>query len=329
MEDPAGYDRGGHGHLGGCLEQRTPRCLTSISGHLVRRTRRSSCPIKVTGRRNRCGSEAPAGSRLPPSGGIGRRILSSMNRRGPMVVVAALAVLALVFAILSLHRASTLTTVAATLPRFPPAVSATSVPVVVSASASARASSSASGLPVAAFLGDDYIGGVGASSHGLRWSSLVATHFAWTEKNFGFGGTGYSTGGKLAGGTPYSERIAAVAAASPSIVIVAGGRDDVVLGSSPTQIQAAVTATFTGLRTALPNAAIVAESPLWPVSKPPATLVQLAADVKAAVTAVGGRYLDVGQPLVGVPADIAPNPALPSDAGYAALAKAFETAYDS
>jgi lysophospholipase L1-like esterase len=178
-----------------------------------------------------------------------------------------------------------------------------------------------------AFLGDDFLG-VGASSDAKRWTSLVCADFGWTEKDFGFGGTGYSTGGTLAGGTPYTARIAALVATAPSIVIVAGGRFDIESPNGPTKIKNGVTATFTALRAALPNATIIAENPLWSLTKPPATLALVAADVKAAVAAVHGRYLDIGQPLVGVPADLGPH-TLPNDAGYALLAKAFETAYRS
>jgi acyl-CoA thioesterase-1 len=270
---------------------------------------------------------------------LGRRILTVMDRQRSTVAVAALAVVAVIFVVLALHRGSTLTkATAAAPPSFPPAVSASSVPVVASASlsasgnpgaATATASSSVPAGPVVAFLGDGYTGGDGGTSHALRWTTLVAADFGWTERNFAFGGTGYSTGGKQPGGIPYTARIAGLVATAPSIVIVSGGRYDIQSTNGPTQIKAGVTATFTALRAALPNAVIIAENPLWSSSKLPATLALVTADVKAAVAAVGGRYLDIGQPLVGAPADLASNPALPNDAGYAALAKAFETAYSS
>jgi GDSL-like Lipase/Acylhydrolase family len=263
-----------------------------------------------------------------------------MYRRGTIVAVAALAVVALVFVGIALDRDTTLTNVAAVVqPSFPPAVSATSVPVASSsaagsapASASAASiapspspSSSAPARPVVAFLGDDFTAGVGATAPANRWSSLVAEHYGWDEKNFGVAGTGYATGG-TAGGTPYTARIAALAATAPGIVIVAGGRFDIESANGPTKIKAGVTATFTALRAALPKAVIVAESPVWPLTKPPATLALVAADVKAAVIAVGGRYLDVDEPLFGLAADVGPH-SLPTDAGHAALAKAFETAF--
>jgi lysophospholipase L1-like esterase len=264
-----------------------------------------------------------------------------MYKRGLAAVVAALVVIALVVAVMALHRASTLTQAQAQTPvSFPPAASATSVPVPgASASAasaaasatgsappaSASASSGASALPVVAFLGDDFTIGVGATAPAMRWTSLVAKNYGWDEKNFGVAGTGYSTGG-TAGGAPYTARVAALAATAPTIVIVSGGRFDIQSTNGPTAIKTGVTATFKALRAALPKAVIIAESPVWPLTKPPATLALVAADVKAAVTSVGGQYLDVDEPLFGLTADFGPH-TVPNDAGYAALAKAFETGY--
>ena len=265
------------------------------------------------------------------------------NRQRTTVAIAALAVVALILTVLALHRGSSpAKSAAVSSPSLPPAVSASSVvrpSATVSAagdathspglSPSAHATSSSATHPVVAFLGDQYIGGDGATSRPLRWTSIVAADLGWTERDFAFGDTGYSTGGKIKGGTPYSARVALVAAAKPSIVIVAGGRYDIQSSNGPTQIKAGVTATFTDLRAALPNATIIAENPLWSASTPPSALALIAADVQQAVTAVGGRYLYIGQPLIGTPGMLASNPADPNDAGYAALAKAFETAYNN
>ena len=256
-------------------------------------------------------------------------------RRGLIIGLAALAVVAVVLAVSALNRDSSLTTAVAVVPpSFPPAVSASSAPLASSTPTPSPTPtptitppvSSPPPKPAVAFLGDTYTAGDGASSTALRWTSLVAADYGWAEKNFGLANSGYSTGGTAGGAAPYTARIAALAATAPSIVIVAGGRYDIQTSNGPTKIKTGITATFTALRAALPHAQIIAESPLWAPGKAPATLSLVAADVKAAVTAVGGRYLDVGQPLIGVPTDIGTG-AIPNDAGYAALAKAFETAY--
>ncbi len=260
-----------------------------------------------------------------------------MYRRGLIAGVAALAVVTLVVVVMALNRDSSLTNAVAIVPpSFPPAVSASSSPLPVASVASAAPASAsvaspvasasvAPALPVVAFLGDDFTDGAGATSAATRWSSLVSEHYGWDEQNFGVAGTGYSTGG-TAGGKPYTARVAALVATTPVIVIVSGGRFDIESANGPTAIKTGVTNTFKSLRAALPKAVIIAESPVWPLTKPPATLAVVAADVKAAVTAVGGQYLDVGEPLFGLTADFGAH-SLPNDAGYAALARAFETAY--
>src|SRR5450631_727254 len=166
-------------------------------------------------------------------------------RQRATAAIAALAVVALILTVLALHRGSNLKkSVASSPPSFPPAVSASSVPrpsasasPTPSLSPSAHPKSSPPTHPVVAFLGDQYIAGDGATSRTMRWTTLVAADFGWTEKDFAFGATGYSTGGKLPGGTPYKSRVAAVAAAEPSIVIVAGGRYDIESANGPTQIR--------------------------------------------------------------------------------------------
>jgi GDSL-like Lipase/Acylhydrolase family len=260
-----------------------------------------------------------------------------MYRRGLIAGVAMLAVVALVVVVMALNRDSSLTNAVAIVPpSFPPAVSASSSPIPVASEADSAAASSgvaspvasvsvAPALPVVAFLGDDFTDGAGATSPATRWSSLVSEQFGWAEHNFGVAGTGYANGGS-AGGTTYAARVAAVVATAPVIVIVSGGRFDIESKNGPTAIKAGVTATFKQLRAALPKAVIIAESPIWPLTKPPAALAVVAADVKAAVASVGGQYLDIGEPLFGLTADFGAH-TLPNDLGYAALAKAFETAY--
>ena len=174
--------------------------------------------------------------------------------------------------------------------------------------------------PLAAFLGDSYTLGTGAKTPADRWSTKAARQLGWREVNFGVGSTGY-TKTTAAEGQPYVLRVPAVAAEHPSIVVVAGGRNDVF--GSPAVDSKDVTALFTALRAALPAARIYAESPVWDSSTPPAVLATLAADVQANVGRVHGTYLNVGQPLAGKPADIISDHVDPDHAGHVLLAAAF------
>lgn len=176
--------------------------------------------------------------------------------------------------------------------------------------------------PVVAFLGDSYTVGARATSTAKRWSTIVSEDFGWAEKNFGIADSGYFVAGSMANGEPYHARVKAVAAAKPSIVVVSGGRND--LYEDQAKIDPAIRKTFTDLRAALPKARIVAVSPFWGASEPiPPQLSAIAGTVRASVESVGGRYVDVGQPILRHPEMMHSDLVHPLDAGYAALARSF------
>jgi acyl-CoA thioesterase-1 len=65
---------------------------------------------------------------------------------------------------------------------------------------------------------------------------------------------------------------------------------------------------------------IYATSPLGDDDPAPRSLVSMGAAVDAAVTNVGGEYLDLGQPLAGRPELITGDGVHPNDDGYALIA---------
>lgn len=177
-----------------------------------------------------------------------------------------------------------------------------------------------------AFLGDSYTAGDGTTSVDNRWTSQLSSANGWTEVNAGVADTGYGTAGASADALPYTDRVADIVAASPDIVVVSGGRFDYSGNSSATAVSAAIVATFTDLRAGLPDAQIIAISPLWDASDTPARLSEITAEVQAAVEAVGGTFVDVAQPLEGNPELIADGGVVPSDEGHTVL---FETIRDA
>jgi acyl-CoA thioesterase I len=179
----------------------------------------------------------------------------------------------------------------------------------------------ASAKPVVAFLGDDYTAGTGASTQSARFTSLVCKVLRLTEKNFGVNGSGYAN--TAAGTGDYLARVAAVVAAKPDIVVVSGGRRDVFDDTATAAANASKL--FGDLRANLPHAVLVAVAPMWGDSAPQPALADIAGGIKAAVTAAGGTYLDISDPLRGHPTWMA-DAADPNDAGYAAIATAVETA---
>lgn len=155
----------------------------------------------------------------------------------------------------------------------------------------------------AAFLGDSYTHGTGASSPGSRWSSLVADAEGWTEVNAGLGGTGYATASSVNGCglhycPPYPERVAAIVAVAPSTVMVSGGQNDAgALAANPAAVRAAVDETFRTLRAGLPGSVIIAVGP----SAPGATsqgLIELDSWVQSAAATVDATYVSLIDPVV-------------------------------
>ncbi|WP_062311197.1 SGNH/GDSL hydrolase family protein [Demequina rhizosphaerae] len=181
----------------------------------------------------------------------------------------------------------------------------------------------------AAFVGDSYSAGAGASDTDVRWTTVVANDLGWSEDNVALGGTGYVTSaGKEACGLDYcgtyAETIGDVGG-DPDLVVISGGRND---GRSPAGLENAAVNTFEKAHTRFPNALIVATSPLWDDDEAPAWLEDNAEVVKRAAEETGTVYLDIGQPLAGHPAYIAEDGLHPNDAGHVAIAIAFEAAWE-
>ncbi len=110
-------------------------------------------------------------------------------------------------------------------------------------------------------------------------------------------------------------------AAHPDIVVVSGGRND--RADDPSTLASKATALFAALRQGLPSATLIAVAPWWGDSAQPAVLQQVATSVQQAVTAAGGTYLNLADPLFGHP-DWMANAADPDDAGYHAIAESLE-----
>lgn len=166
-----------------------------------------------------------------------------------------------------------------------------------------------------AFVGDDWTAAAGAGSAGKGFVAQVGVALHVTVRAFSVAGGGYAKPSPQ--GQTYADLVAAVAAAHPTVVVVSGGRNDV--GDFVPTMQQAAAQLFAALHRALPQAALVAVAPWWGDSDQPAALAPIAAGVQAAVTAGGGTYLDLPDPLHGHPEWMA-DAADPNASGYAAVA---------
>jgi lysophospholipase L1-like esterase len=131
------------------------------------------------------------------------------------------------------------------------------------AASNAVASASASQTPVrAAFLGDSYTYGVGASQHTNGYAYLVAQAEHWDATISGWPGSGYvrhatQDGKTIAAGLPR------VIASHAQVVIVECGHNDADPGVPYRNTERNAVRDLRTLRAGLPDATIVVLGPIW------------------------------------------------------------------
>lgn len=172
-----------------------------------------------------------------------------------------------------------------------------------------------------AFLGDSYVVGRGAKDQPrTRWTARVCEALGWTESNLGLAGTGYTTPGPADKATTYLQRVDAVREAAPDVVVVSGGRNDLV--ASVDRIRSAAVQLFTALDRIKGSPDVVVVAPLWDASDPPAEFDALTRAIKGAARQVGVTFVPVPrQPLAGRPELMSGDALHPDADGYRVIAE--------
>ncbi len=164
---------------------------------------------------------------------------------------------------------------------------------------------------------------------GLRpadaWPKVIAVTDDWDVTNLGCDDAGFVVVGKPSQCANTLVGVSrSVAALHPDLIIIEGSSND--FGQSNTRLLAATIEGLGILRSQFPNADIVGLSTVWSDTAPPAQLADVNSQMQQAVTAIGGRYIDIGQPLGGHPEFLQNDGVHPTIAGQAALATAIRTA---
>ena len=125
------------------------------------------------------------------------------------------------------------------------------------------------------------------------WVELTARALDWQITNLSAPGMGFTKVASRCANrcTTFKGVIPAVAAAKPDVVVVFGGMAD---GDYP--IGPESREFFTALRKALPKTTIVALSPVMTKQGQLGWIRLHRNNIKAAVAAVDGRFIDIGQP---------------------------------
>lgn len=141
---------------------------------------------------------------------------------------------------------------------------------------------------VAAFLGDSYTSGSGASPQ-QGYAPITSVKMCWSYAGFGQGGTGYTNPGQSEQNESiYQDRVHAVAAVKPDIVIVQGTSSD----TDPTATFEGAATTFARLTEELPGTTVVVVGPASPPSKDASEVATISDAIRKAADQAGFAFLD-------------------------------------
>lgn len=204
-----------------------------------------------------------------------------------------------------------------------PALAMASVALAVAGylTVGAPAAAATAGRSTAVAIGDSIMDG-----HNLRpdqaWPVIIAHDDDWSLTNLSADGDGFVTVGD--DGTTFLQQVREAITSHPSIVIVSASSND--LGVPEPEVRSAMVEAVDELHAALPKAEIIGFSAIWNQNDPPPQLDQMGTDLKAAVSAVGGTYLDIGNPLKDRPDLMQGGDVHPTAAGQLVIAAAVQSA---
>lgn len=194
------------------------------------------------------------------------------------------------------------------------------VALVGAAGCSAAGSSEGAGQVVAesrvVVLGDSY---TVDSADGAGYVPPVAEALDWVPLLEALDGTGYVAPGLTADPSPYRNRLDAVVADRPDLVLVQGSTNDV--GAPATELAAAADQLYAALAARLPDARVVVLGPVGPPGVDPAGVAGVRDVLRQAAAAAGLTFID---PLAGgwlEPSEgLYADPVHPNEVGYRQLA---------
>ena len=177
--------------------------------------------------------------------------------------------------------------------------------------------------PVAAFYGDSYTRGTGASELSRRWSTIVSAERGWAEFNPSVDGLGFVNNRDLLGpGDDLVDRIVELEPEPEVVIVTMGLNDNFSMPARADEIEAAVDRDLAKLRDELPDARLVVVEPFWYTDERPASVAEIIGWVEDAAADVGADFIPgASRWIEGHPEWIAPDGLHPNDDGYAEIAE--------
>ena len=160
-----------------------------------------------------------------------------------------------------------------------------------------RKPSSSANRPVVVAIGDSIMKGHGLSAE-QAWPATLARSTGWDLTNLACDGAGFATAGDDNDcGADFSGLVNEAVALHPTLIIISGSSND--LGIDNDHLRTETNSVVSSLHAELPAATIVGISTVWNDSVAPDQMNDINEQVRTAIMAVKGLYLDIGQPLAG------------------------------
>ena len=176
--------------------------------------------------------------------------------------------------------------------------------------------------PVVAIVGDSIESGMGLEPFDA-WPALVAVDRRWGLENFSEPGAGFIAVG--ASNQDFNGQIDQAIAAKADVVLMGASDND--LGQDTAAVAKAMAAAVERLSDALPKAHLVGYNALTGEAND-SDLAPLNDALRAAITAAGGKWVDLGQPYRGQAGLVQDDGEHPTLEGQQAIASAFLTRVD-
>jgi len=177
--------------------------------------------------------------------------------------------------------------------------------------------------PLAAFYGDSYTLGTGASDPANRWSSIICRDRGWREFNPSVNGLGFVNNPR-----PDIDLPSLVIEQDPDIVFVTMGLNyNFSYAVAADDIHAQIDSDLHHLKAELPDARFVVVEPFWYTDERPDSLAVIIGWVHDAADDIGADWVpDASHWIEGHPEWMASDGLHPNDDGYAAMARQMEAA---
>jgi acyl-CoA thioesterase-1 len=156
---------------------------------------------------------------------------------------------------------------------------------------------SSSTRPVVVAIGDSIMKGDGLSA-AQAWPAMLAASKNWNLTNLACDGAGFvAAGDDNDCGSNFSALVDEAVALHPTLILVSGSSND--LGIDNDRLTTETDSVVSNLRAKLPTTTIVGISTVWNDTIAPDQMSDINAQVRTALLAAKGTYLDIGQPLAG------------------------------